>query len=70
MAEYEYGIGWRDEIHRTGMTEDEAAEWVAEWNEDGGRPGVFHVIRRVLGPWETVSSSVDLSPDHPGGEGE
>ncbi len=58
-SEFEYGIRWvaldkEDPIpHRTGMSEDEAWEWVREAEEEMGfRKGAFVVIRRSLGPWQ------------------
>ena len=52
-VEYEYGVRYRDEEepHRTGMTEDEAYQWIAEWREDGGAYDAFNVIKRTHGPW-------------------
>lgn len=54
--EYEYGILYAhfDAPHRWGMTEEEARTWVAECEAEGFKPGVFTVIRRRVGKWETV----------------
>lgn len=53
---YEYGI-WsnRDNVlHRDGMSEPGADDWVDEWLDNGGKPGVFRVVRRAVGPWENA----------------
>lgn len=60
---YEYGIGRTDtplddenvNPHRRGMTEEEATKWVREWEEEifpNARPGIFKVIKRLIGEWE------------------
>lgn len=51
---YEYGIMQHGVagVHRWGMTAQEAGEWVASWEEDGGRAGAFYVVRRPVGTWE------------------
>lgn len=52
--EYEWGVALRriHGPHRTGMTEQDARDWVAEAEEDGAAPGAFYVIRRPIGEWE------------------
>lgn len=52
--EYEFGVGRRrtEDVHRCGMTETEARDWVAEVESDGALPGAFYVIRRPIGEWE------------------
>ncbi len=57
---YEYGVAHvsqkaGEEPHRTGMaSRDEAIKWIREWNEMGGKPGVFTIVRRPLGGWLTA----------------
>lgn len=52
--EYEWGVGRRraEAVHRSGMTETEARDWVAEVEADGALPGAFFAIRRPIGEWE------------------
>lgn len=57
--QWEWGIArGSDELvdpHRTGMTEEQAREWVAEFEgEDGGRKGAFIVIKRPVSKWEVA----------------
>ena len=55
--DYEYGIlhdRVRDEPHRVGMTEIEAERWIRDWLDDGGKGGVFKIIRRPVGLWELI----------------
>lgn len=69
MAEqkYEYGIEWVDEDmrdpdgpHREYDSRWKALSFLGSWLEDGGKPGVFKVIRRPVGEWEEVE---DYTPD-------
>ena len=55
---YEYGIKVTrpGNVHREGMTREEAMEWVEGWEEDGGKSGLFIVIRRAIGSWEEYKS--------------
>lgn len=63
-TEYEYGISRNllyelaeyGEPHRAGMTEKAAQQWLAEWVEDGGKEGIFSIVRRPVGRWESVSA--------------
>lgn len=55
MSTYEWGVlrsRGHDEPHREGMTEKEARAWIADWEEMGGTPGTFVLIRRLIGEWE------------------
>jgi hypothetical protein len=47
----EWGVYYATEFWRGPMTEQEAREWVAGWEEDGGRPGAFYVVSRPVGEW-------------------
>jgi len=56
---YEYGIWFHgadsSDLHRWGFTEEEAREWLREWEEDiapNGRPNIFTICRRPVGLWE------------------
>lgn len=54
MDIYEYGI-WNvkfKEIHRIGLTQEEAVKWVDEWLEDGGLGSAFTIVRRPTPEWE------------------
>lgn len=51
---YEFGVmfdRYPGELHRGPMSEQEAVNWVREFEEDGGRPGAFFVAERKVGPW-------------------
>lgn len=56
---YEYGV-WLNgadtsDLHRWGMTEAEAVEWVREWEEEiapQAKPNLFVVCRRPVGKWQ------------------
>ncbi len=54
--DWEWGVAYKgveyEILHRWGMTEDEAREWVRHWPELGGVPDVVSVVKRSLGPWE------------------
>lgn len=58
MDEYEYGVWFigvdegQDSPHREGYTREQAESWIQEWEEMGGKKGIFKVIRRPLGAWE------------------
>lgn len=55
--EYEYGImmrWYKDEPHRSNMTKEEAEAWLNDWLMDGGKEGIFWIIRRPKGAWEKV----------------
>ena len=56
-AAWEYGVrhvndpeSW--EPHRSGMGEEDARDWVRDFEADGGKPGAFIVVRRQIGAWE------------------
>lgn len=58
MSNYEYGI-WLNgtdtsDLHRTGMTKDEAETWLREWEEmaPDAKPHLFSICRRPMGEWE------------------
>ena len=56
-GEFEYGVQITNapdsEPHRTGMTAEQAVEWIEETESMDGVPhGAFFVIRRLIGPWE------------------
>lgn len=60
---YEYGVAHHlidmdgDVVftsHREDMTEDEAKQWLREWESDMGKTGVFKLIRRLVQDWEVV----------------
>lgn len=58
MSTIEYGIAHRndvleEQVHRTGMTKEEAEQWIAEWEQDGGVKGAFYVIEREISPWKS-----------------
>lgn len=59
---YEYGVRWegREEYgpHRTGMTEQEAIDWVKEFYEElpNAKPGLVYVIFRELSDWQNLES--------------
>lgn len=55
--EDEWGISLCGEVHRDEMTEAGARGFIADWVEDGGKPGVFSLIRRCfwVTPWEEVT---------------
>lgn len=44
-----------NELHRGPMSEDEAREWIREWEDmaenSPARKGMFVVICREVGPW-------------------
>lgn len=58
MENYEYAIalngGDYSEPHRSGMTQEEAEKWMAEWMQMSGRRLPFEIIRRPVGEWEAV----------------
>lgn len=60
---YEYGVDFRDvnkrgyrydaeTPHRTGMTQDQADDWVSSFVLEGGNPSTFVVRRRLVSDWE------------------
>ncbi len=52
---YEWGVVCArvpNEVHRDQMTEEQAREWVREFEDEGGKAGAFLVIRRPVGDWE------------------
>lgn len=52
--EYDYGI-WHnreDYLHRGPMTASEARIWIDDWLDDGGRSGIWSIVRRPVGEWE------------------
>lgn len=59
---YEYGVahnseiskGVVNEVHRWGMTYEEAVVWVTEWIAMGGNEDSFQIIKRAIGDWEVV----------------
>lgn len=51
----EYGIAYHSTptvMHRGPMTLEEACEWLREFEEDGGRTGMFIIVERQVGAWE------------------
>jgi hypothetical protein len=56
VEEREYGIFYarRNDLHRGPMTEAEARSWIEGFIDDGGRPGAFYVVSRVVGPWQEL----------------
>lgn len=57
-VKYDYGI-WctvLDELHRGPMLKETAEWWIETWLEDGGKDGVFYIVRRpiVITEWEKV----------------
>ena len=52
-VEFEYGIRHvaTGRLHRWDMTRTQAVEWIDGWLADGGKPKVWLVVRRELGPW-------------------
>lgn len=56
--EFEWGVAnHRSPLdpHRWCMNEAEARAWIADWNEDGGSPTAFVLIRRRIGSWEVTN---------------
>jgi tRNA(His) 5'-end guanylyltransferase len=60
---YEFGIARDNEpdaLHRGPMTEEEAREWIREWDEmaenERARKGMFIIIKREVGPWTPATS--------------
>jgi len=59
---YEYGVThisdtFESEVrgyYKGGMSEDQADDWIKEWEEGGGKKGAFVKIRRPIGEWEVV----------------
>ena len=50
---FEYGIlNSAGEVHRSGMTESEAKQWMNEWVQMTGRRAPFRLARRPVGEWE------------------
>lgn len=56
MTEYRYGVRkvsthevWRDHFRNA----KEAIEWVQEWEDDGGKPGIFEPVETVV-EWKPV----------------
>ena len=60
--DFEYGIrrNRTTEIHRTGMSQEEAEVWLIEWVDDGGKPEAFSIISRPLGHWDVSATYADL----------
>jgi hypothetical protein len=57
MEEFEYGVQFKNhpaaEPHRTGMTSEQAREWIRTTEKMGGVPeGSFVIVRRRIGAWE------------------
>lgn len=62
--EYEFGvIHYRDvclnmenilteDLHRSGLTSEEADEWLTQWKEDGGSDGAYLKVKRPVGQWK------------------
>jgi hypothetical protein len=54
---YEWGIAHESDdllsadVHRTGMTEEQARAWIKSWEDDGGRGEAFVLIKRPTSPW-------------------
>lgn len=44
--------------YRGGMTEEQARDWLDQWEAAGGWPESFYLARRVTGPWEFELGSV------------
>lgn len=70
--EYEWGIlrCGRDgvSVHRTGMTQLEAQEWLDQLYVDGPiRPGAFVLGRRSVGAWTDVDEQIRLEISEPEG---
>ena len=54
---FEYGVAFRGnlhDVHRDGMNEEEAREWIADWVDLSGAPDAMTLIRRPVGRWEPV----------------
>ena len=58
MNEYEYGIRHHTggEPHRTCMTLGDARDFIKGWDEYGGKPNVWIIIRRPIARWEDVKA--------------
>lgn len=44
-----------EELHRGPMTEEQAREWVSEWDKEIGNPGLFLIVNREVSPWRLES---------------
>ena len=57
-SHHEYGISHKgdlwNQVHREGMTKEEARVWMEEWLEMGGKPDAYRIVRRPIGTWKTV----------------
>lgn len=61
---YEYGIahvtvdidenGNVTSLHRKGMAEWLADQWIKDWEKDGGAKGIFVKVRCSVPKWEVV----------------
>lgn len=50
----EWGIAHRttpDRLHRGPLTFADAMRWLVQWEEDGGDPGEFKLVRRETTDW-------------------
>lgn len=47
-----YGQGPIPWPHRADMAEEVARDWIREFEEDGGKPGTYKLVRRWVGEWE------------------
>lgn len=56
----EYGIARNtnnfknEDMHRTGMTKDEAEEWMYDWLRDRGSPTEFYIVCREVSEWDST----------------
>lgn len=53
----EYGVAHRNDkltgkVHRSGMTQKEAEQWIKDWEADGGLKGAFYVVEREIPVWK------------------
>lgn len=54
----EYGIARNtsefknEDMHRTGMTKDEAEEWMQDWLSGRGSPTEYCIVSREVSAWD------------------
>jgi hypothetical protein len=66
VTDYEYGIRHKKSlsIHRSGMTEEEADQWMKPVDDASDWAKVFEVVKRAITDWEP--NITDSSEQQPG----